>query len=262
MSGPKTLILDIENTPTRAYVWALFNQNVSLNQINSDWYMLCWAAKWLGDDYVYSDALVNYGPQYKADPRNDYNILLSIRDMMDEADIVVGHNSQAFDVPKINARLILNGIEPPSSFQQIDTYRIAKQSFKFTSNKLEYIATALGLGGKSETGGFDLWDRCMDGDLDAWEQMVEYNEQDVLLTEEVYLKLRPWARVHPNFALYVDDTGDELLCNRCGKPGLTKRGYAHTNLGKFHEYHCKSCGSRPRGRKNVANRDVLVTNAI
>lgn len=260
MSGPKILTLDIENAPMQAHVWSLFKVNVGLSQLQTDWYILSWAAKWMHEDYVYSDALINYPTDYKEDHECDYRVLVSIRDFIDEADIIVGHNSQAFDLPKIYARMLVHGITPPSPVQQIDTLKIAKQVFRFSSNKLQHIAGVLGLGTKTETGGHQLWTDCMRGDKDAWKLMVEYNEHDVVLTEQVYLALRPWTKTHPNHALYQND--GVRRCNKCGSDDVIRNGYAYTNLGKFQEYHCKGCGCYPRGRKNLADLSEVLTNVL
>jgi len=264
LEGPKILTVDIENSPTRAHVWGLWKQNVALSQIDRDWHLLTWAAKWMHEDFVLGDSMFHYKEEYKSHPQSDYYILLSLRDLLDEADIVVGWNSKAFDVPKINARMIEWGMEPPSPFQQIDAMQIAKKNFRFTSNKLQYVAQALGMGSKLDTGGFELWTSCMDGDPKAWAKMLEYNMMDVELTEDVYLALRPWSKSHPNYSLYVKDGVEnrEMMCNKCGSEDLVRYGYAYTNLGKFQEYHCKSCGCYPRGRKNLKNLENVLTNVI
>jgi hypothetical protein len=44
---------------------------------------------------------------------------------MDEADIICAHNGDAFDIKKINSRLITNGFKPPSPFKTIDTLKAA-----------------------------------------------------------------------------------------------------------------------------------------
>ena len=172
--------------------------------------------------------------------------------------------SKAFDIPKINARMIDWGIPMYSPFQQIDAMQIAKKQFRFTSNKLQYVANMLGVGRKMETGGFQLWADCMDGKADAWAMMLDYNMQDVVITEDTYLELRPWSRSHPNHSLYITDGVEnrELMCNKCGSEDLIRYGYAYTNLGKFQEYHCKSCGCYPRGRKNLKNLENVLTNVI
>jgi len=263
--GPRTLVLDIENSPILADVWGLWKNNVGLNQINRDWIIISWAAKWIDEDYTYSDALFHYKSDYKEDPEYDGNILRSLKDMLDEADIVIGHNSNRFDLPKIRARMIQHGILPFSPVREVDTLVIAKQQFRFSSNKLAFIAEALGLGEKMETGGHELWTGCMRGDMESWRLMEEYNCQDVVLTEDVYKALRPWSKAHPNYKLYIEDDselGDPHRCVVCGGVNLIGRGYSYTNLGKFHRYQCTSCGKWMRGRKNVADRTNLLTNVM
>jgi hypothetical protein len=48
----KTLYLDIETTPIKAYVWGLWDQNVSINQIIEPTEMLCFGARWGGSKKV------------------------------------------------------------------------------------------------------------------------------------------------------------------------------------------------------------------
>ena len=35
--GPKVLVFDIETSPIISYVWGLWNNDVGLNQIHTDW---------------------------------------------------------------------------------------------------------------------------------------------------------------------------------------------------------------------------------
>ncbi len=258
MTGPRILILDIENSPVLADVWSLWKTNVGINQINRDWYMLTWAAKWRGEDYVYSDALTHYPEDYAENPEDDFQILATIRDMLDEADVVVGHNSNRFDLPKIRARMVTHGIAPFSPVQEVDTLVFAKKMFKFTSNKLDFISQALGVGEKMDTGGHILWTGCMRGDKKSWAMMEEYNRRDVVITEEVYNKLAPWSKSHPNYALYSGL--DVSCCGVCGSRELRREGHAYTNLGKFQKYQCKDCGKWMRSRRNVADRKSVLTN--
>jgi hypothetical protein len=260
VDGPKKLVVDIENSPILADVWSLWKQNVGMDQIQRDWIMLSWAAKWVDDEFIYSDCLFSYRDEYRADPEDDSTILYTLRDMLEQADVVIGHNSNAFDLPKIRARMVSYGIEPFSPVMEVDTLKMAKQQFKFSSNKLAFIAKSLGLGDKLDTGGHLLWTKCLRGDPEAWRLMVEYNEHDVVLTEEIYHRLAPWSRSHPNFGLFIDD--DEPCCTVCGCRDLRREGFAYTQLGKFQRYQCTGCGKYVRGRKNVARRDNLLTNVM
>src|SRR5690606_10614258 len=44
---PKVLVFDIETSPIIAHVWSLWDQNVGLNQIMTEWHIMSWSAKWL-----------------------------------------------------------------------------------------------------------------------------------------------------------------------------------------------------------------------
>ena len=247
MSKPKILLYDIETAPVLAYVWALWKQNVAINQIARDSYILCWAAKWLGDNEVISDALPNHKKHYRLYPECDWKVCETLWTLIDEADIVVGHNLDGFDAPRANARFIHHEMDPPSPAKQVDTLKMARQSFGFTSNKLDWLGEHLGVGRKVHHDGFDLWVRCMKGDDQSWEDMVRYCRGDVELLERVYLRLRPWAKTHPNIAAYTDDVEG---CPRCTSKNRYANGTRRTLVGKYQRYQCKDCGHWYSGAVN------------
>ncbi|CAB4200358.1 COG3359 Predicted exonuclease [uncultured Caudovirales phage] len=249
--GPKVLFFDIEIAPIRAYVWGLFDQNVGLNQIETDWHVLSWSAKWLGDSEIL------YADQRGAkNVEDDKYLLKGIWHLLDEADIVVTQNGKKFDVKKLNARFIINGFQPPSSFKHIDTLQLAKKHFGFTSNKLEYLSNTLNakfkkLVGNREYEGFKLWTECLAGNLKAWKEMERYNKYDVLALEELYNRMIPWDST-VNFSLYRE--GNEHVCT-CGSSRLQKRGYEFTSTGKYQRYQCQECGKWSRGAVNLFTSD-------
>lgn len=253
-TSPRILIIDIETAPKKAYVWGLWKQNISPNQIIEDWYMLTWSAKWVGEESVQSDKLTNYS-LYNNSPENDIELCRSLSILLDNADIVVAHNGDRFDIPSINTRFLANGISPPSPYKQIDTLKIAKRLFKFTSNRLDFLGKFLDVGGKIETGGMDLWIRCDHGDFSAFDEMEEYNRRDVTLLEDVYLKLRPWDKLHPNINVYSGVKKDNCSCPKCGSDKIHYRGSYYTNVSAFRRFRCTECGSWGRERKNVINKE-------
>jgi hypothetical protein len=247
-TSPRILILDIETAPMIVYAWGLFDQNIPLNMIQEDWSILSWSAKWLGD----SPSKVMYMDQRNAkDITNDKVILQGIWSLMDEADIIIGQNSKRFDIKKLNARFIMHGMKPPSSFKQIDTLTLAKKHFAFTSNKLEYMSGKLNTKYKKlqhgKYPGFSLWKACLAGELAAWKEMEKYNKHDVLATEELYEKLVAWDATI-NFDAYTEDLNHTCVC---GHKQFRNKGYAYTSAGKFHRYQCLKCGKESRGRENL-----------
>jgi uncharacterized protein YprB with RNaseH-like and TPR domain len=231
----KMLFIDIETAPILGHVWSLWKQNVGLNQIKEDWYIMSFCAKWAGEDeIIYEDG--------RDTPEDDYSMLLTLHKLLDQADYVVAHNGDRFDIKKIKARMILNGISPPSPFKSIDTLKIVKKEFAFTSNKLAYLTDKLCTTKKldhAKYAGFTLWTECLRGNDDAWEEMREYNIVDVTSLEELYEILRPWSSMHPNINAQSDD--ETMLCPKCGSDHIVKRGFFHTNKGKFQRYHCHTC---------------------
>lgn len=254
MDGPKILLVDIETSPVLAYVWKLWDENVGLNQIHTDWFMLSWSAKWLGHKSVL------YRDQRDAKKlEDDSGILRDLWLLLDEADIVIAHNGKRFDEKKINARFILNGMKRPSSFRSIDTLQIAKKNFGFTSNKLAYLADKLCAQKKSEHRkyvGFDLWKACLAGEAAAWKEMEKYNKQDVLALEELYLKLEPWNSPGINIGVYYND--EERRCS-CGGTEFKGYGYRYTMKGKFRRLKCTACGKEKQGSSNLLNREKRST---
>jgi RNase_H superfamily len=251
-SKPKVLIFDVETAPIQAYVWGLWDQTVSLNMIKSDWHLLSWSAKWLGDP----PSKVMYADNRKQkNIENDKKLLKGIWDLLNEADIVITQNGKKFDQKKLNARFVFNGMQPPSSYKHIDTLLLAKKHFGFTSNKLEYMTDKLCVKYKKlqhkKFPGFELWSECLKGNIKAWKEMEKYNKHDVLSLEELYTKLRPWDS-SINFSLYND--GEEHIC-QCGSTDFLRNGFYYTPVSKFIRLRCKKCGSEVRERINQFDAD-------
>jgi hypothetical protein len=250
----KLLLLDIETAPNLVHVWGLWQQNVGTNQIIASGYVLCWAAKWYGDDEVLFDSVHVSKPK---------KMLKRIHELIDQADAVVHYNGKSFDMPTLNKEFITHEMLPPSPYKQVDLCKVAKAEFRFPSNKLEYIAKTLGLGEKTKHEGHELWIKCMAGDGAAWERMEQYNRNDVVLLEAVYDRMRPWIRIHPNHGLY-DEPGIPV-CPSCGVSNMQRRGYARTLANKYVRFQCKNCGTwcreaigdMPReDRQNILRKDL------
>ena len=232
----KILLLDIESSPNTAHVWGLWQQNVSINQLMESSYVLCYAAKWLGEDEIHFDSVHQSKPKA---------MLKGIHVLLDEADAVVHYNGTKFDIPTLNKEFLLHRYNPPSPYKQIDLLRVVRSNFRFPSNKLDYVSQRLGLGAKESHEGHDLWVKCMNGDKDAWKRMESYNIQDVVLLESLYSTLLPWIKSHPNHNLYTSDT----VCPTCSGHRLQKRGTAVSITGAYQRYQCKDCGSWSQGAK-------------
>lgn len=240
----KRLLIDIETAPNLATVWGIFNQNIGINQLLETSRVMCFTAQWYGEKHAY------FMSEYEHTHEGMINALW---DMLDEADAVIHYNGKRFDMPLINREFLKYELSPPSPYKHIDLMLTVKKQFRFVSNKLDHVCDELGIGRKRETGGHELWLKCMDGDDKAWQIMEKYNIQDVALLNELYQKLLPWITDHPNHALYIDD--EKQVCPNCGSTHIIKRGVAHTQVMSYHRLHCENCGTWIRSRKGINSKE-------
>lgn len=257
MTKPKILFLDIETTPIAGYSWGIWEQNIGLNQIISEWSVLSYAGKFLGTKTVYYEDTRN-----KKDIRDDSDLLKQLHALLDEADIVVAQNGKQFDIKKINARMIMRGMKPPSPVRIVDTLVVAKTVAAFTSNKLEWLSKHLTDSPKSQHKafpGFELWDECLKRNPKAFAEMKKYNIQDIVSLEKVYKRLLPWIPNHPNLGTYLN--GTEPRCPKCGSEEVQRRGTAVLQAGIYQRFQCQACSGWSRGKlmlNTLTKRRVLL----
>lgn len=238
----KILLFDIETSPNLGWVWGKYEQNVI--EYDKEWYVLCYAYKWLNKKSTKVVGLPDF-KSYQKDKENDKELVFELWKLFDEADIIIAHNGDRFDIRKMNARFIAHGLNPPSPYKTIDTKKVAKRYFAFNSNKLNDISQHLGIGKKVDTGGFELWKGCMNGDAKSWRDMMKYNKQDVVLLEEVYLEMRKWIHNHHNINAHPEHAH---RCPKCGSKRIQKRGWGVTTVSKYQRYHCQDCGGWSKGK--------------
>jgi uncharacterized protein YprB with RNaseH-like and TPR domain len=227
----KILFVDIETAPNLGFTWAKYEQTVF--QFLQEGYLLCFAWKWLGDKTIHARSLPDYD-NYTENKSDDQFLAMELHKLFNEADIIVAHNGDGFDIKKSNTYFIESGLKPPSPYKTIDTLKIARRKFKFNSNKLDDLGEHLGLGRKEHTDK-NLWFGCMNGDIKSWKKMVSYNKQDIVLLENVYNKFLPWIdmpKIHP----------ENDNCRNCGGSNLTKQGTRMTVKGRVQNYQCVDCG--------------------
>lgn len=240
----RILILDIETSPSVADVWALFNVNISLSQLRESTRMICFSAKWYGKPRVHFYSEFHNGRE---------EMLGALHGLMNEADILMHFNGDSFDIPHINREFLLAEMLPPSPSRSIDLYKIVRKQFKFPSNKLAYVSKALGLEGKVQNGGHELWVKCLAGDSKAWNKMRKYNKRDVTLLEDLYDKLLPWIPNHPHVGIL---DGVPAGCTNCGSANVIRQGHAYTQLGKYQRYQCNDCGKWLRSTRRVSGGEL------
>lgn len=237
----KVLLWDIESAPLLAYIWRPSDDYVPHDRMIQDTFILCWSAKWYRDKKVHSGVLTSD----EARNQDDSRIVKELADMIREADILVAHNGDQFDVPMFNNRLLALGHEPIGPKKTIDTCKLAKKNFRMAYNKLDYLGEVLGLGRKLKTD-FDLWKGCYHGNRKALNKMRQYNIQDVWLLEAVYAALLPYVKNVPR--LTIPQFHGEHACPFCGMDTLVRRGTHHTNVSSYQRFQCSACLKYCRSR--------------
>lgn len=242
MRPPKILTFDIETAPNLGYTWGAYEQNVI--KVVRPWYVLTVAWKWSDEKQARVKTLADY-KTFKKDIYNDKELIEEVWGLLDRADIVVTQNGDQFDIKKLNTRFLLHGLPPPAPYKSVDTKKASKKHFAFVTNKLDNLGDELGYGGKMHHEGFELWEKCMHGDPRAFKKMGAYNKRDVILTEKVYLRERPWMTAHPNINAW---TGLEN-CRVCQSHDIHFRGFDVTATGRIRKWQCQDCGAWTRDTK-------------
>lgn len=234
---PKILVLDIETRPSVGYFWRAFDENIGYEQVIDNGGMICFAAKWVGEKEVY----------FYSDWTHTHNEMVGAAyDLLCEADAVVTFAGDRFDLPKLNGEFILEGFDAPPPPTSIDVLKTVKK-FGFVINKLAYIGPLLQIGAKVKHEGFGLWKSVLDGDVKAQAKMRKYNIQDVVLTEKLYKKVRPFIRNHPNM-----NDQKPGACGACGSVHIQKRGVRRTKMFLVQRLQCQNCGSWFEGTRKKA----------
>lgn len=232
MDDMNILYIDIETAPNLSYIWGQFEQNAIAHL--QEWSLLGFCYAWNDEDPVpvYPVATTNA----KTLPTREKALVRKAWQLLDEADVVIAHNGDRFDIRKLNAKFIQHGLTPPSPYLSIDTKKIASRVAMFNSNSLDNLGNTLGLGRKKSNPGWEMWEGCLAGDKKWWSLMIEYNIQDVNLLRQLYYVLRPWDSRHPNL-------GGEHACSKCGSTRIVKRGTKQMPSGLVRQVlHCKDCG--------------------
>lgn len=235
MPKPKILLLDIETAPSIAYVWRLFDENISVDQIISPTRMICWASKWYGQKDISFASEWNDGP---------VEMVVKIWEKMEEADAVVTYNGDKFDLPKLMGEFATMGLGNPGPVTSIDLYKTVRK-LGLASSKLQFVAPHLGIGEKVKNEGFRLWARVLDGDPRAQDEMEKYNRQDTKLLERLYKRLRPFIKNHPYLGM-----GSPASCPVCTSTRVQRRGIRRTKSFIIERLHCQACGAWGDGSRS------------
>ena len=242
---PKILLWDIETSHNLAAVFGLaHNDYINPENIVQERYVVCAAWKTLGKKKVSAVATTDNQKRFAKNPHDDRHVLEVLHSVLSDADILIAHNGDCYDIKFTEGRMLFYGLPPLPPILKIDTLKEARNRFLLNSNKLDYLGQYLGLGRKKHTS-HGLWLRVLQGEAKAVREMVKYNKQDVVLLERVFLKLQPYMANHTNRQLFGNMEG----CPRCGSKRTQSRGIHRSLTRSYQRFVCTSCGGWFRNNK-------------
>jgi len=248
---PKILFTDIETLPNQSFTWGKYDQNV-IRFIQQSC-IATFVCKWAGKKEIITGALPDY-PGYKPGSYDDKALVKGLWKLFDEADVVIAHNGDQFDVKVVVGRFLIHNMFPPSPFKTVDTKKLAKEVARYNSNSLDDLCGQFFGTHKLKTD-FDLWEGCINGDTACWNKMVKYNKVDVLLLEKLYYRLAPYAKTHPNLTFWTRGT-----CPKCGGHNVQYRGVARCITRQYQRFQCNDCGSWGRVAKSYKGMSTTTVN--
>jgi DNA polymerase elongation subunit (family B) len=229
----RRLFFDLETAPNIGLFWeAGYKKNIGYENIIKERAIICICYKWEDEKEVSS---LHW--DYK---QSDKKMLEAFIKICIEADEMVAHNGDRFDLAWIRTRCLFHGIQMFPNYVTIDTLKISRSKFKFNSNRLDYIGKFLGIGKKIKTE-FSLWkDILLHKDKVAMAKMIKYCQMDVILLEKVYKKLASHIPAKSHFGVIFGQ--DRKSCPECGSDDLirSKNRTTATGLRKI-QYICKTC---------------------
>lgn len=229
----KRLYFDIETSPCVGYFWRPgYNVSIPYQNIIQESKIICISYKWGHEDEVHS---LTWNKK-----QDDKSMLKKFVKVAHKADEIVAHNGDRFDLKWIKTRCLKHGIETIPRYYTLDTLKAARGHFNFNSNRLDYIAKFLDVGGKIETGGFDLWAEVMNGDKDALDKMVAYCENDVIILQKVFERLKNYVPHKTHSRVNTDN--ERFSCPECGSNDVHCNQTRTTAMGTIKRLlRCKSC---------------------
>jgi DNA polymerase elongation subunit (family B) len=231
----KRLFFDIETgyyiLKIRAWQLKNFVRYFNPDDIEREKEIICISYKWQYEDEVHT-----------LDWRmGEKQMLKQFIKIMGEADEVVAHNGDRFDIRFIRTRCFYHGVLMFPNYRSLDTLKKTRSNFLFASNKLDYLGKFAGIGGKQDNDGMDLWrDIVEGGNEERLKEMIMYCERDVVLLSDLFFVLSPFIDHNNNFAVLTGK--DKWDCPECGSTNVKMYRTYSTPMGVIRrEMKCNDC---------------------
>jgi uncharacterized protein YprB with RNaseH-like and TPR domain len=251
---PVIMFWDIETAMmeniVKTYDLKMYSNYLPHKTISRPVTIVCASWKQKGKNTIGVSSVLHDKKRFKECHYDDYTVVKALADVVNHADIIVAHNGDKFDWRRLQARCLYHGIPAPKKPLMIDTLKIARREFYLESNSLSYLARYLKIDDKDET---PDWYKVFEGDVDEIKNCIEYNKQDVLVLEQIYLRLLNlgYIRNHPNLNV-IQQTTD--CCKACGHDKLKEIGFEDKTTTRYKLLRCDNCNTINRHRVNVSGK--------
>lgn len=214
----KTLVFDIEVSDLKADFGSL----------------LCFGYKWLDHKKVYCPSLLDNPGKWVLD---DEELVKEAHRVLSQADMIIGFYSSGFDIKYLRAKFLEYGLPVLDNVPHVDLYYIARSNLSISRKSLDNLSRYLKLDKRKYYVGSSVWRRAKAGDPAALKEVIRHCRADIVVTEEMYYKLRPLSRSHPRVEGWEP-------CRVCGSGKLQRRGFAvSASKGKRIRVQCTQCGA-------------------
>lgn len=247
-NNPRILIYDIETSRMLVKTWWTGKRYVGADQIVREPKIITISWKWFGTDEVYHVA-------WDKD-HNDKALLKTFLKEYNRADMIIGQNNDKFDNRWVNARALKHRLNVNTLVRSLDLMKQAKKHFRLPGYGMKFMTKYMGVETKMEHEGIKMWDMIEDGTPDEQaeylKKMIDYNVQDIVATEQMYLAFRQYIGTASHIGMFSG--GDKCDCPSCGSDDVEHSRTTYTAAGTLqHIMRCGNCGTEYK----ISNRTYL-----
>ena len=233
----RVLFYDIETSPIKAWVWRVGKQVIRHHQLDDEYNLsgiICVGYKWndrnpakvIGWDYSEQDS---------------ERVIERFDKIAEKADIVIGKNSDRFDVKHLNTQRMIAGLPglPNWLNNTDDVERQFRKNFYFPSYSLDYLSkTLLKNKGKNDMR-FDDWINIVNQkSRSSYRKMLDYCKKDV----EDTAKLWNYANAHFKPKFNMATFNRDICCRTCGSNRIKKNGTRPRGKTTYQMFFCNNHG--------------------
>lgn len=231
----KTLIIDVERLPGTITMpfWSLNdmkNRRMNWEHVTEWPRTICAAWRWYGEKRINFAAEWDHGADVFAE---------TIRNTMDQADIITGHYVNGADRKWLNSMFRDHNLRMPSPYKVIDTLAIARSQLGDESMTLGALTQRYGIPTKEGHYNAAVARAACEGDRKAQREIKLYNIADVEASTGLYAAMLPLTKNHPHVAPNLAQEAN--ICPRCASSDVVRDGTYTPGVYIYARYLCRSC---------------------